>query len=207
MCRIEPKVRKPGRGAKSRSTQPEEPSTSKAPAAVSEVAKKHLAASLTDRSNPLGRITQEQWKVVEMKLLEALFAKIDADPSATMPTFDGAGWVSGVKIIKCKDDLTLIRVKETVKRLQGLWEGASVEIVDRSCIPTIPKAKVLIPRTVNPEYALKLLQRQNTDVPTDDWKMLKVAKSASADGGQNCIIQINKTTEDILYARLGKSMA
>ncbi|XP_054734736.1 uncharacterized protein LOC129242207 [Anastrepha obliqua] len=136
----------------------EKPPTSKAAAAVSEVAKKHLTVAVTDRSNPLGRITQEQWKVVERKLLEALFAKIDADPSAAVPTFDGAGWFSGVKLLKCKDDPTLIWVKEAVKKLQGLWVGASLEIVDRSCIPTVPKAKVLIPRTVYPEYALKLLQ-------------------------------------------------
>ncbi|XP_053968785.1 uncharacterized protein LOC128870214 [Anastrepha ludens] len=153
----------------------ENPSTSKAVAAVSEVAKKHLTVALIDRSNPLGRIMQEQWKVVEMRLLKALFTKIDADPSRRMPTFDGAGWFSGVKIIKCKDDPTVMWLKQAVKKLQGLWEGASLEIVDRSCIPTIPKAKVQIPRTVNPEYGLKLLQRQNTDVPTDDWKVLKVA--------------------------------
>ncbi|XP_053968365.1 uncharacterized protein LOC128869788 [Anastrepha ludens] len=140
MCRIEPKVRQQGRGAnglkeaaiygklkeeKKRckddavkliathiTRDGEKPSTSKAAAAVSELAKKHLTVALTDHSNPLGRMTQEQWKVVEMRLLEALFAKIDADSSATMPTFDGTGWISGVKIIKCKDDPTLIWVKE-----------------------------------------------------------------------------------------------
>ncbi|XP_053968925.1 uncharacterized protein LOC128870338 [Anastrepha ludens] len=110
----------------------ERPTTSKAAAAASEIAKRHLIVALTDRSDQLGRMSQERWKVVEMKLLEAMFTKMDAEPDAPMPAFDGAGWFSGVKIIKCKDDPTLTWLKEAVKTLHGLWEGASLEIVDRS---------------------------------------------------------------------------
>ncbi|XP_054746069.1 uncharacterized protein LOC129250469 [Anastrepha obliqua] len=116
---------------------------------------------------------------------------MDAEPNASMPAFDGAGWFSGVKIMKCKDDPTLTWLKEAVKTLRGLCQGASLEIVDHSCIPSIPNAKVFIPRVVKPENALRLLQRQNTDMPTDDWKVLSVAKAATADGGQEYIIQIN----------------
>ncbi|XP_054745888.1 uncharacterized protein LOC129250277 [Anastrepha obliqua] len=170
----------------------ERPTTSKAAAAASEIAKRHLIVALTDRSDQLGRMSQERWKVVEMKLLETLFTKMDAEPNAPMPAFDGAGWF--------KDDPTLTWLKEAVKTLHGLWAEASLEIVDRSCIPSIPKAKVCIPRVVKPKYALQLLQRQNTDVPTDDWKVLSVAKPATTDGGQDYIIQINKPAEDLLYA-------
>ncbi|XP_053956236.1 uncharacterized protein LOC128861885 [Anastrepha ludens] len=109
------------------------PPPSKAAAPASEIAKKHLIVALTDRSEQLGRMSQERWKVVEMKLLETLLTKLDAEPNAPMPAFDGAEWFSGVKIIKCKDDPMLTWLKEAVKTLQGLWEGASLEIVDRSC--------------------------------------------------------------------------
>ncbi|XP_053968492.1 uncharacterized protein LOC128869919 [Anastrepha ludens] len=114
----------------------ERPATSKAAAAASEIAKRHLIVALTDRSDQLGRMSQERWKVVEMKLLETLFTKMDAEPNAPMPAFVGAMWFNGVKIKKCKDGPTLTWLKEAVKTLQGLWEGASPEIVDRSCIPS-----------------------------------------------------------------------
>ncbi|XP_054746251.1 uncharacterized protein LOC129250671 [Anastrepha obliqua] len=42
----------------------ERPTTSKAAAAASEIAKRHLIVALTDRSDQLGRMSQERWKVV-----------------------------------------------------------------------------------------------------------------------------------------------
>ncbi|XP_054091249.1 uncharacterized protein LOC128922887 [Zeugodacus cucurbitae] len=63
----------------------DKPTTSRAAAASNEVAKRHLIVALIDRSNPLGQMSQERWKVVEMKLLEELFSRMDADPSAPMP--------------------------------------------------------------------------------------------------------------------------
>lgn len=148
-------------------------------------------------------MTQDRWKIVEMKLLDAMFTKM-VTPGAPMPSFDGAGWFNGVKILKCNDDPTLRWLRETAKTLQGLWEGASLEVVDRSSIPSLPKAKVLIPRVVKPEDALCLLQRQNPDVPTGDWRVLKVIKPAKEGEGQNYILQINKVAEDMLYPRFGK---
>ncbi|XP_053968717.1 jerky protein homolog-like [Anastrepha ludens] len=121
----------------------EKPTTSKVAAAANEIAKTHLTMALIDPGNPLGQMSQEQWKTVELKLLEALFARIYADPDASMPTFEGAGLFSGFKIIsKFKYDPSLTWVKESVKKLQGLWVGAALVIVNRSCVPSIPKAKV-----------------------------------------------------------------
>lgn len=60
-----------------------------------------------------------------MKLLEALFARLDGDPSSPMPTFDGAGWLNEIKILKCKDDLALLWVKEGVTR--RCWEGQQLQ--------------------------------------------------------------------------------
>ena len=132
-----------------------------------------------------------------------MFAKMAAEPAAQMPTFDGAGWFNGVKILKCKDDPTLLWGKGAVKTLQGLLNGARLEMVDRADMPAFAKAKVLIPRVVKPELALQLLQRQNMDVPTSDWRVLHVSKPVSKNAGQHYILQINKAPEDILYPRLG----
>ena len=98
------------------------------------------------------------------------------EPESQPTTFDGAGWLNGVEILSCKDDLTLKWVTETVSKMDAPWEGAKLEVVDRTCIPSIPKAKVLFPRVVPKEQALKLLRWQNPDVPTSDWTVLHAGK-------------------------------
>lgn len=88
--------------------------------------------------------------------------------------------------------------------MKGLWNGAKLEIVDKNSILSIPKAKVIIPRVMPPEAALKLLQKQNASIPTADWKILKVEKPIANDGGQTYTLQINKQAEDLLYKHFGK---
>uniref|UniRef100_A0A0R3P1S9 DUF4780 domain-containing protein n=1 Tax=Drosophila pseudoobscura pseudoobscura TaxID=46245 RepID=A0A0R3P1S9_DROPS len=73
---------------------------------MSEVSKRHFIVALIDRSNENGKMTAAQWKLVHAQLVEALFSRMKEDPSAPMPTFDGAGWLNGVKILKCNDDPT-----------------------------------------------------------------------------------------------------
>ncbi|KAH8283380.1 hypothetical protein KR054_007571, partial [Drosophila jambulina] len=49
-------------------------------------------------------MSEARWKTVHKRLVEALFARMEDDTKAPMPTFDGAGWLNGVKILKCIDD-------------------------------------------------------------------------------------------------------
>ncbi|XP_022213307.2 uncharacterized protein LOC111068257 [Drosophila obscura] len=124
-----------------------------------------------------------------------------------MPTFDGAGWLNAVKILKCNDDQTRKWLLQVVPKLEALWEGAKLEVVDREMIPSLPKAKVPFPIAVQGYRALKLFQRQNADVPTAEWKILHGGSPLPNEGGQHMILQIlqiNKEAEDILYPRLGK---
>ena len=79
----------------------EAPKASKSKAAAaSEVEKRHLIVALIDRSDPFGQLSQSRWSLVEIKLLNAMFAKIAAEPGAQMPTFDGDDWFNGVKTLK-----------------------------------------------------------------------------------------------------------
>ncbi|XP_033241564.1 uncharacterized protein [Drosophila pseudoobscura] len=149
-------------------------------------------------------MTVAQWKLVHAQLVEALFSRMEEDPSAPIPTFDGAGWLNGVKILKCNDDPTRQWLVQKVPLLEALWEGTKLEVVDRELIPSIPKAKVLFHIAVQGERALKLLQRQNPDVPTGDWKVLHAGSPLPNEGGQHVILQISKEAEDILYPKFGK---
>ncbi|XP_041451929.1 uncharacterized protein LOC111078116 [Drosophila obscura] len=173
-------------------------------AKVSDVSKRHLIVALIDRSDENGKMTAAQWKQVHAQLVDCLFARMEEAPDAAMPTFDGAGWLNGMKILKCNDDPTRKWLLQVVPKLEALWEGAKLEVVDREMIPSIPKAKVLFPIAVQGDRALKLLQRQNTEVPTADWKILHAGSPLPNEGGQHMIIQINKEAEDILYPRFGK---
>ncbi|KAH8307518.1 hypothetical protein KR059_001459, partial [Drosophila kikkawai] len=160
-------------------------------AKVSEMIKRHLIVALIDRSDEAGKMTEAQWM---------------DDPEAPMPTIDGAGWRNGVKILKCMDDPTRKWLTQAVCQLEALWEGAKLEVVDRELIPSTPKAKILFPIAIKADRVLKLLQRQNPDIPTADWKVLHVAAPLPKEGGggQSAVLQINKESEDILYSRYGK---
>ncbi|KAH8385088.1 hypothetical protein KR200_003473 [Drosophila serrata] len=183
-----PIARKPNRRAEPRESQ---------------VHRQNLIVALIDRSDENGQMTEERWKTVNARLVKSLFAQMEGDPNAPMPTFDGAGWLNGVKILKCMDVPTLKWLTQTVYELEPLWEGAELQVVNRYLIPSKPKAKVLFPIAVQKDHALKLLQRQNPDVPTADWKILHLA-NPQKEGGQSAILQINKEAEDILYPRYGK---
>lgn len=72
-----------------------------------------------------------------------------------MLSFDGAVWFSGVKIPTCEDDLSLTWVRDVITTFSSLWENAEVEMKDRSNIPSVSKAKVIIPHVGDPEQALR----------------------------------------------------
>lgn len=80
----------------------DKPTTFKVAAAANENAKRHLMVTLT---NPLGQMSQEQnckAEIVEMKLLEALFSRMNDI------------------ILKCNDDATLTWIREAVRNLSSL---------------------------------------------------------------------------------------
>ncbi|XP_060661263.1 uncharacterized protein LOC132794949 [Drosophila nasuta] len=148
-------------------------------------------------------MSAERWRLTHSKLVDALFVRMENVPDSQMPTFEGTGWMNGVKILTCKDDPTLQWLQATVPKLDGLWEGANLDVVDRNNIPSMPKAKVLFPIVVQGERALQRLKKQNPAIPTSDWSVLKVDEPLPS-GGQHVIIQINKEAEDLLYKRNGK---
>ncbi|KAH8307512.1 hypothetical protein KR059_007001 [Drosophila kikkawai] len=62
-------------------------------------------------------MTEARWKMVHARLVETLYARMEEDP---MPTFDGAGCLTGVKILKCMDDLTRKLPTQAVGQLEAL---------------------------------------------------------------------------------------
>ncbi|XP_041451930.1 uncharacterized protein LOC121405333 [Drosophila obscura] len=91
---------------------------------LSDVSKRHLIVALIDRSDENGKMTAAQWKQVHAQLVESLFARMEDAPNASMPTFDGAGWLNGVKILKCNDYPTRKWLVQVVPQLEALWKRA-----------------------------------------------------------------------------------
>lgn len=86
-------------------------------------------------------------------LQNELMNSMEEEGDNELPSFDGAGWLRGVKILSgC--------LKEE-RQLTGLWKVAKHDEVDRDRMPQTPKAKVFIPSVMPPQKALKLLKRQN----------------------------------------------
>ncbi|XP_043661780.1 uncharacterized protein LOC122625793 [Drosophila teissieri] len=132
------------RGPKEVGPPPQKAKRPKKRLKVSEATKRHLIVALIDRSDEAGKMTEPRWKLLHARLVESLFTRMEEAPEAPIPTFDGAGWLNGVKILKCMDDPTRKWLTQTVCHLEALWEGAQLEVVDRELIPSIPKAKVHI---------------------------------------------------------------
>lgn len=171
------------------------------------VKKDGLTVALIDKNDDWGKMSLESWNTVEIKQLPALISCLSEDATQSLPSFDGTGWLFRVKIIKCNDQRSLEWCTKTVKELPGLQEGADLEIVAKRDIPSGSQAKVFIPTdtdVMSPETALQLLQRQNTDIPTSDWKLFKTVKPENEGKGQILIIQINKQSENLLYSKQGK---
>ncbi|XP_017469112.1 PREDICTED: uncharacterized protein LOC108361090 [Rhagoletis zephyria] len=183
-------------------TTDDRPTCSKKAVKDPEVAKQDFIVALIDRSHPGGEITAEQWKQVDAKILETIVMWVKAEPEEPTPSFDGSGWCKGVKILKCNDEYTMQWITKVVRELDGLWDGAQLAVVAKEDIPNLPRAKVRVPSTIKPEVALLLLQRQNTDIPTENWKVIHQGEPDA--NGLDLILQINKEAEDKLYARFGK---
>ncbi|KAH8407745.1 hypothetical protein KR215_009291, partial [Drosophila sulfurigaster] len=68
-------------------------------ATVAETARRHLAVALIDRGYPNGKMSAERWRLTHSKLVDALFVRMENVPDSPMPTFEGTGWMNGVKIL------------------------------------------------------------------------------------------------------------
>ncbi|KAH8384539.1 hypothetical protein KR200_010791, partial [Drosophila serrata] len=158
-------------------------------------ARRHLIVALIDRSDENGKMTEMRWRTVHARLVESLVTRLEEDPFGPMPTFDGAGWLNGVEILKCMDDPTRKWLTQTVGQLRALWKRAKLEVVDRELIPFIPKA--FFPIAIQGDRALKLLQSQNPDIPTADWKVLYITRPLDPGNKDDHTLKAGEVEKDL----------
>lgn len=168
-----------------------------------EVVKNRLILAVVDRSVGDGAISHSNWEMVKVKLLEVFWKVVESDPGPP-PQCDDAGWLHGhIKLIACADERSANLYKRSVASLGEIWHGARLEAVPPSEVPRRPRSTAKIPAAPSdPMEILRLLQYSNPQLPTHDWKVVKVSEPEGH--SRRAIIVLNEQSLAPLRERKGK---
>ncbi|XP_065354912.1 uncharacterized protein LOC135949315 [Calliphora vicina] len=169
----------------------------------SEIVKDNLVRAVIDRSVNDGSISQSNWDMVKQKLV-GVFWKVLKENSGTPPQCDDAGWYQGhVKLMSCVDERSALLLKTAVASLGEVWPGSRLEVVSVSEIPRKPRSIAKIPaEPSSPEEILEILQCCNPQLPTNDWKVVKVTDAEGS--SRKAIVVLNKDSLGPLRKTQGK---
>lgn len=157
--------------------------------------------AVVDLKDPDGKITMENWLLVENEILKAMMADIeDSDPLNYK--FDGAGWLKGVKIVGCGSDKALEFLTRTITNMGEPWEGAKLNVLPTTAIPIRQKLKIWIPPPAQheDESILKLLAKQNPALPVKDWKKIHSRPCKTNEGkvGKELLMAVDRSSVEML---------
>ncbi|XP_065364430.1 uncharacterized protein LOC135957581 [Calliphora vicina] len=169
----------------------------------SEIVKDSLVRAVIDRSANDGSISQLNWDMVKQKLV-GVFWKVLKENPGTPPQCDDAGWYQGhVKLMSCVDERSALLLKTAVASLGEVWPGSRLEVVSVSEIPRKPRSIAKIPaEPSSPEEILEILQCCNPQLPTQDWKVVKVTDAEGS--SRKAIVVLNKDSLGPLRKAQGK---
>ena len=146
----------------------EQPSTSKR--AKESVLQNCIQAAVIDRVDPDGRISVEQWRQIEHKLIEEI-ALVKGRPDEV--SFKGADWMKGVKTINCGNEKSFEFLRNAVARCDTLYPGAKLEVILASELPLRPIVTAWFPPPVlEVGTILTVLENQNKGLLTSQWKLV-----------------------------------
>ncbi|XP_046805220.1 uncharacterized protein LOC124419501 [Lucilia cuprina] len=169
----------------------------------SEVAKDSLVRAVIDRSDVDGSISQSNWDEVKQKLMGVFWQVLKENPG-TPPQCDDAGWFQGhVKLMTCADERSALLLKSAISLLGEVWGGSKLDVVTPEEIPRRPRSIAKIPSEPStPEEILEILKCCNPQLPTNDWKVVRVSE---ADGSsRHVIVVLNKESLEPLRETKGK---
>ncbi|XP_044729835.1 DNA ligase 1-like [Chrysoperla carnea] len=128
--------------------------------------------AVIDRSHPGGKMSVEKWMKVESKILLAI-AETDSG-SGDEVDFNGAGWHKGVKVIRCGNRKSRDFLTQVIRDCDNIWPGAKLEVVPKSHLRVRNRISVWVPPPVpsNDETILKIIEKQNKILKTQNWKVI-----------------------------------
>ncbi|GBP00097.1 hypothetical protein EVAR_91130_1 [Eumeta japonica] len=115
--------------------------------------------------------------LINQRLLDS-YLKATADSTCPPPQCTDAGWFQGrVKLLSCADERSASALKDVFASLGEVWPGARLGLVSVDDIPRRPRAAAMVPAEPHePEAILRILQRANPGLPTQDWRVVSVSE-------------------------------
>ncbi|XP_037943707.1 uncharacterized protein LOC119676538 [Teleopsis dalmanni] len=156
-----------------RTSYTSKPSTS-AKRAYNEVARDELQVALIDDITGNGKKVLEKWGEIEPKLAGMVMEHLLTNLDAPTPGFDSSEVVRGCRVFKCDDQLSKVFLGNCIAKVSDTWEGLRLKLIPANDIPRRPRARIWLPiMKMEHEKVLQLLQRQNQNVPMNDWVVIK----------------------------------
>lgn len=156
--------------------------------------------AIIDRSDPAGTISHYNWLIVEGRLRDIILN----DTGVHNKQFGSAYSYKGVKVITCANKESLDFLVQTISNLDNLWDGSQLSAVSIADIPyTATLTAWIPPPQIDAEHILKILEKQNPNLQTSNWKVIK-SSSSSEKGGQTIHVIADKEGESYLKQCNGK---
>lgn len=136
---------------------------------VRDVVKNLLLVCIIDNNHPEGFISDGNWFTLKDRIGKAILSQCRQKPNLPAPRFNPSGWNKGFRITECKDQWSLDFLRAQVACLDGLWEGARLDVVHKDDIPSKPRARVrIIEGGYTKDDVQTMLRLQNPEIAKDD---------------------------------------
>ncbi|XP_017470121.1 PREDICTED: uncharacterized protein LOC108361871 [Rhagoletis zephyria] len=119
------------------------------------------------------------------------------------PTCKGAGWFqNNIRVIACEDARSADIYNKTVTGIGEVYPGAKLRAVDFKDLPVRPRARAWLPcKPAEPERILYTIRLYNPDLPTENWKVVKINESGKAT--MQVVLLLNKDYIELLEQKSG----
>ncbi|XP_017477360.1 PREDICTED: uncharacterized protein LOC108367283 [Rhagoletis zephyria] len=167
-----------------------------------EVAKEQILLGVIDESNEDSLTLRQQWKWVKAAMADIAINIMLENPGPP-PTCKGAGWFqNNIRVIACEDARSAEIYKKTVAGIGEVYPGAKLRAVDFKDLPVRPRARAWLPcRPAEPERILQTIRLYNPELPTDNWKVVKINESGKAT--MQVVLLLNKDSIELLEQKSG----
>ena len=136
-----------------------------------DAATRHLRVLIVDRSNLLGKLSEEQANKIMDLLQEELDKALFSSNLASPPTFRGCTYSGELLRITCENETTRTWLKSIVTNLSP-WDQARLDVIGADELPKLSKAAVFVPGSLglaDTSLVIRRLAAQNPWVKVNEW--------------------------------------
>ncbi|XP_032598565.2 uncharacterized protein LOC116806414 [Drosophila grimshawi] len=140
------------------------------------ITKERIMIRVFNKGNTDRKIPKNQWAWVEGALAVRCFELITREPGPP-PVCKDVGWYQGNnKVIACDDVRSVELYRAAIASVGEVYPGA--RLIKWSEVQSRPQARIWIPALLKESHqVLMMLQRCNTSLPTQDWRVVEIEAS------------------------------